>query len=190
MQICELCHLEALIPIELDCHHIYCLLCLFYECSDDTKCKECQESQESQESKDLFDMNINQNFSNNIFYAWLYSSNYGNTWWLYKRDTCDNVEKIYYDYSLKKEIMNGSVDSNDNPINLVISKKTSQTSQTNLLSYNNDSFEEIDTSDDSVDFSDSDNTPTVVVIETQLSKLGFNKTDNDEVVIYYYYKSL
>jgi hypothetical protein len=43
---------------------------------------------------------------------------------------------------------------------------------------------------DRYDFSDSDNTPIVDVIERELSNLGFNKINNNEVVIYYQYKSI
>ncbi|MCJ7636957.1 MAG: hypothetical protein MUO21_05655, partial [Nitrososphaeraceae archaeon] len=49
--------------------------------------------------QDLFDMNIITNSNSDKYYVWLYSSNYGNTWWCYKRDTCEQVEKIYEDYS-------------------------------------------------------------------------------------------
>ena len=40
------------------------------------------------------------------------------------------------------------------------------------------------------EFTDSDNTPIVDLIEKQLVKLGFKKVDNYEVVILYDYKSL
>lgn len=40
------------------------------------------------------------------------------------------------------------------------------------------------------DFSDSENTPNVDIIERQLSVLGFKNVDNNEVVVYYEYNSL
>ncbi len=40
------------------------------------------------------------------------------------------------------------------------------------------------------DFSDSDNTPIVDVIERELSRQGFRETNNNEVVIFYQYNSL
>lgn len=39
-------------------------------------------------------------------------------------------------------------------------------------------------------FSDSKNTPTVAVIEKELSRLGFNQVINNEIVIFYQYKNL
>ena len=43
---------------------------------------------------------------------------------------------------------------------------------------------------DSYNFSDSDNTPIVDIIERTLENMGFRKTSNGEVVIYYDYISL
>lgn len=43
---------------------------------------------------------------------------------------------------------------------------------------------------DGYDFSNSDNTPIVDVIERELSRQGFRETNNSEVVIYYQYYSL
>jgi hypothetical protein len=40
------------------------------------------------------------------------------------------------------------------------------------------------------DFSDSDNTPTVAVIERELLRIGFTEIKNNEIVIFYEYKSL
>jgi hypothetical protein len=39
-------------------------------------------------------------------------------------------------------------------------------------------------------FSDSKNTPTVTVIEKELSRLGFNQVINNEIVIFYQYINL
>ena len=39
-------------------------------------------------------------------------------------------------------------------------------------------------------FSDSKNTPTVAVIEKELSRLGFNQVINNEIVIFYQYINL
>ena len=39
-------------------------------------------------------------------------------------------------------------------------------------------------------FSDSKNTPTVAVIEKELTKLGFNNLHNTEIVIFYQYSNL
>jgi hypothetical protein len=39
-------------------------------------------------------------------------------------------------------------------------------------------------------FSDSKNTPTVAVIEKELSRLGFNPVINNEIVIFYQYINL
>ena len=39
-------------------------------------------------------------------------------------------------------------------------------------------------------FSDSKNTPSVVVIEKELSRLGFNDSSNGEIVVFYQYKNL
>ena len=43
---------------------------------------------------------------------------------------------------------------------------------------------------DGYDFSDSDNTPIVDVIERELSILGFTEINNNEIVIFYQYNSL
>lgn len=43
---------------------------------------------------------------------------------------------------------------------------------------------------DGYDFSDSDNTPIVDVIEQELSRLGFTEINNNEIVIFYQYYSL
>ena len=40
------------------------------------------------------------------------------------------------------------------------------------------------------DFSNSENTPVVDVIERELMRQGFRETNNNEVVIYYQYNSL
>jgi hypothetical protein len=40
------------------------------------------------------------------------------------------------------------------------------------------------------DFSDSNNTPTVAVIEKELTKLGFNNLLNTEIVVFYQYSNL
>ena len=39
-------------------------------------------------------------------------------------------------------------------------------------------------------FSDSKNTPTVLVIEKELTKLGFNNLLNTEIVVFYQYSNL
>ena len=39
-------------------------------------------------------------------------------------------------------------------------------------------------------FDDSENTPTVEVIEKQLSKVGFSEVSNSEVIIFYPYKNI
>ncbi len=43
---------------------------------------------------------------------------------------------------------------------------------------------------DGYDFSDSENTPIVDIIEEKLTKLGFSEINNNEIVIYYQYKSI
>lgn len=43
---------------------------------------------------------------------------------------------------------------------------------------------------DRYDFSDSDHTPIVDVIERKLSNMGFSEISNNEIVIYYQYSSI
>ena len=148
MPTCDHCQTEALVPIELNCNHNYCFLCLFYNYDTDSNCPTCHED------GDLFEMNKIINTDTNKYYIWLYSSNYGNTWWCYQKQICEKVEKIYKDYCLRKQILNSVPVIT--PISLSVSKKSNK-SKKSAQNLNKDAFDELDADSNSdVEFSDDD----------------------------------
>jgi len=148
MPICELCHVESLIPIELNCDHIFCFLCLYHDFSDTVACPSCNILDNN---LTIFQMNkiVPVSVSVNRYYIWLYSSNYGNTWWCYQKDCCEKVELIYKDYCLRKQLSNSQLNQN-NPITLSVLKKANKKVAAHSLNSDGE-FEELDITDNSSD---------------------------------------
>jgi hypothetical protein len=176
---CDICHKEVQIPVCLSCNHSFCFLCASPDKIDDMingVCLVCDSNgNTSPNNCELIenDKKIDYNSSNN--YVWLYSSNYGNTWWCYKREHCEKVELIYVDHCLKKQILNGN--NNPSNINLKIVKKTSNNKLQSIPSivsfntlYGSDDESDTDTVDFSSDYDSnsppSTNLPVIPVIQS------------------------
>ncbi|ARF09686.1 hypothetical protein Indivirus_2_65 [Indivirus ILV1] len=142
MLVCQSCHSTSLVPLKLECDHVYCFLCLFYNYNGNTCCQ----------TNDPFEVSNLANTDNDRYYIWLYSSNYGNTWWCYKKEICEQIESIYQDYNLRKKILIN--EEENNIINLSVLKKSTKSKSESLVNYK-DKFEELDTSNESaVEFND------------------------------------
>ena len=150
---CNTCQNESLLPVYLECTHVFCFLCVSPDKIEDVSnglCLECSTSINSE----LINNDKPAQYNASLNYIWLYSSNYGNTWWCYNREHCEQVEKIYIDHCTNKQIMSG-YSNNSQSINLKITKKQSTPSLQqvpSIVSFNTISSSDDDDSD-SVDFS-------------------------------------
>lgn len=173
MPICSLCHVESLIPIELNCKHNYCFLCLFYDVYNKSNCPDCGNVNDP---LNIFDMNKISNIDTSNYYLWLYSSNYGNTWWCYKKDMCEKLEILFQDYCLRKKLLSDNEQIKDNAISLSL-KKVNKTKIFSLLN-DTDDFKELNITSNSLDVEFCDDstltTPKIVKIPSQIASYTIN----------------
>ena len=165
MPICNTCHEKPIIPVELKCGHNFCFLCItpVIDVINNGSCPDlvCGYQDKNYE---LCNDEKTEHVGNSEYYVWLYSSNYGNTWWCYQREICGKVEKIYMDYCLRQKIL-----SNDNSvkdISLTIHKKSVSTTSLPKVG----SFVELD--------NDSDNTETESV---DFESISGSESDKEEL---------
>ncbi|AYV77298.1 MAG: hypothetical protein Barrevirus31_1, partial [Barrevirus sp.] len=106
-------------------------------------------------NKTIFEVNNIKNTDSPNFF-WLYSSNYGNTSWCYKKDISDQIEKIYKDYMLRKGLhVTGVPIITFKPVKYTKVSKNSVTTSKN----SDEEFEELELSSDSSDIEFADTTP-------------------------------
>lgn len=155
MLFCNICHEKPIIPIELQCGHNFCFLCVVPSMLEMISENICPSMCNTQNNCELFNEKKPVHSIDFKYYVWLYSSNYGNTWWCYQRETCEQVEKIYNDYCLRQQILNDNSTSKNN-INLTLTQNTTKKPKQTLLPK---SFAQLDTAsndsnenDDAVDF--------------------------------------
>jgi hypothetical protein len=111
---CSICKNIKYLPLNLDCSHSFCFLCIKkLILSGEKKCSICNK---------IFNIDINnikienlELLENLLDYdtLWCYSTIYGNYWWLYDLNSSKKLDKIYIDYLKRNENKNKNENKED-----------------------------------------------------------------------------
>lgn len=111
---CAICKDSYKYPIELNCKHKFCFLCIKFAKETSNECPLCR----AQITTDLSAIEMNDTVAPNAITGefpcskWFFSSRDGRSWWYYDASDSSMIERGYQNWKSKKEGSSPAIDDN------------------------------------------------------------------------------